>query len=53
MLSVATGAHVFDGLSGLDTCLDATIIRVFDSGDVAAPDYSCFEAMQPPPFATP
>jgi hypothetical protein len=43
---VANGAHVFDGLSGLDTCLDATIIRLFDTGDVAAPDYSCFDAMR-------
>jgi pimeloyl-ACP methyl ester carboxylesterase len=42
---VANGAHVFDGLSGLDTCLDAAIIALFDNGDVGAPDYSCFESM--------
>ena len=52
-VTVAAGAHVFDGLTGLDTCLDAAIIRLFDTGDVAAPDYSCFESMQPPPFAAP
>jgi pimeloyl-ACP methyl ester carboxylesterase len=52
-VTVAAGAHVFDGLSGLDSCLDATIIRLFDTGDVGAPDYSCFDSMTPPPFATP
>jgi hypothetical protein len=52
-VTVAAGAHVFDGLSGLDTCLDATIIRLFDSGDVTVPDYSCFAAMRPAPFAAP
>jgi pimeloyl-ACP methyl ester carboxylesterase len=45
-VTLANGAHVFDGLSGLDTCLDATIIRLFDTGDVGAPDYSCFESMK-------
>jgi pimeloyl-ACP methyl ester carboxylesterase len=53
VLRVAQGAHGFDGLSGLDTCLDATIIRFLDSGDPAGPNYSCFEAMQPPPFSAP
>jgi len=43
---VAQGAHVFDGLIGLDTCLDAAILRVFETGDVAAPDYSCFAEMK-------
>ena len=43
---VANGAHGFDGLSGLDTCLDATVSRLFDSGDVASPDYSCFQNMK-------
>jgi pimeloyl-ACP methyl ester carboxylesterase len=52
-LRVADGGHVFDGLSGLDTCLDATIIRLFDTGDVAGLDYSCFDSMKPPPFSTP
>jgi len=46
VIVVAEGAHGFDGLSGLDTCLDATIILLFDTGDVAAPDYSCFQDMK-------
>ena len=41
------GAHVFDGLTGLDTCLDATIIRLFDTGDARALDVSCFAEMKP------
>jgi pimeloyl-ACP methyl ester carboxylesterase len=43
------GAHVFEGLSGLDTCLDATILRLFDKADVDL-DVSCFETMKPEPF---
>lgn len=41
------GAHVFDGLTGLDTCLDATIIRLFDTGDASSLDVGCFAAMKP------
>ncbi len=43
------GAHVFDGLSGQDTCLDATLIRLFDTGDARGLDVSCFAAMTPQP----
>lgn len=39
--------------AGLDTCLDATIIRLFDTGDVNALDTNCFAAMESPPFDTP
>jgi pimeloyl-ACP methyl ester carboxylesterase len=52
-VTVAAGAHVLDGLSGLDTCLDAKIIELFDTGDAGAIDTTCFEAMQPPPFSAP
>jgi hypothetical protein len=50
---IGPGAHVFDGLSGLDTCLDVAILRLFDTGDPTAPDYSCSTSMFPPPFAVP
>jgi pimeloyl-ACP methyl ester carboxylesterase len=53
VLNVMQGAHVLDGLSGLDTCLDATVIRLFDTGTVEGTDYSCFETMQPQPFYAP
>jgi pimeloyl-ACP methyl ester carboxylesterase len=47
---VENGAHVFDGLSGLDTCLDATVIRFFAVGSTRSLDVSCFDAMKPEPF---
>jgi pimeloyl-ACP methyl ester carboxylesterase len=45
VVSVAHGAHAFDGLSGLDTCLDVETIRYFDGKPA---DVSCFEKMLPP-----
>jgi pimeloyl-ACP methyl ester carboxylesterase len=50
---VANAGHVYDSLSALDTCLDATIIRLFDTGDVNTLDTSCFSAMESPPFSAP
>ncbi|HYD11274.1 MAG TPA: alpha/beta hydrolase [Allosphingosinicella sp.] len=44
--------HVFDGMSGIDTCLDPLVVRFLDSGDVAALDAGCVAAMRPPAFAT-
>ena len=48
VVRVPHGAHVLDGLSGLDTCLDAVMLRYFDSGSVRALDTSCFAQMMPP-----
>jgi len=53
VVRVAHGAHVFDGLSGLDTCLDAAIIRYFDNGSARDTDTSCFAHMMPPAFGAP
>jgi len=50
LVRVAHGAHVLDGLSGLDTCLDAVAIRFLDSGSTQSLDTSCFATMMPPPF---
>jgi len=47
------GAHVFDGLTGLDTCLDAVMVRFFDSGSARTLDASCFVHMMPPAFGAP
>ena len=44
------GAHVVDGLTGLDTCLDAATLRFFDTADARSLDVSCFAGMRPPPF---
>jgi hypothetical protein len=52
-ISIADGAHVFEGLSGLDTCLDASILRLFATGDVEQLDTSCFASMKPEPFTAP
>jgi len=46
VISVPLGAHVLDGLSGLDTCLDATAIRFFDTADARGLDVECFTHMQ-------
>ena len=48
LVRVPHGAHVLDGLSGLDTCLDAVAIRYFDSR--AAGEICCFDHMMPPAF---
>ena len=50
---IPDGAHVPEGLSGLDTCLDAVILRLFETGDVAHLDTGCFVSMKPGPFADP
>lgn len=44
--------HVFEGMSGVDTCLDPLIVRFLDSGDAAALDADCIAAMRTPAFAT-
>jgi hypothetical protein len=40
-----------EGLSGLDTCLDAAVIQFFDSA--AVQDTSCFAQVKPPPLGGP
>jgi pimeloyl-ACP methyl ester carboxylesterase len=50
LVRVAQGAHVLDGLTDLDTCLDAVIIRFLDAGTARGLDTSCFAQMKPPPF---
>lgn len=50
LVRVARGAHVLDGLTDLDTCLDAVIIRFFDAGTARDLDTSCIPRMLPPPF---
>ena len=45
-------AHIFDGLSGIDTCFDPMVLRFYASGDVKSLDASCVAGMAPPPFKT-
>ena len=50
VVRVPNGAHVLDGLTGLDTCLDAVMLRYFDIGSARELDTSCFAHMMPPAF---
>ena len=50
VVRVPHGAHVLDGLTGLDTCLDAVMLRFFESGSTRPLDTSCFAQMMPPPY---
>ena len=50
---VPQGAHVLEGLSGLDTCMDAIVLRFVAAKSVADLDVSCVENMQAPPFDLP
>lgn len=44
--------HIFDGMTGIETCLDPLITRFLDTGDIKAVDPGCVREMQPPPFVT-
>lgn len=44
--------HLFDGMSGVDTCLDPLILSFLKTGNAKALDTSCVAAMKPPPFKT-
>lgn len=49
---IPASGHVFDGLSGIDTCLDPLLAKFLETGDPASVDPACLATMQPPPFAT-
>ena len=49
---IPASGHIFDGLSGIDTCFDPLVRKFLDSGDLEAVDPACLATMQPPPFAT-
>lgn len=49
---IPASGHVFDGMSGVDSCLDPLILRFLKSGDAKSLDASCVAAMRAPPFAT-
>jgi hypothetical protein len=53
VIRVRHGAHVLDGLTELDTCLDPVMIRFFDSASVRTLDVSCFAHMMPPAWGIP
>ncbi|MES2903141.1 MAG: alpha/beta hydrolase [Pseudomonadota bacterium] len=51
-LVIPASGHVFDGLSGIDTCLDPLLVKFLETGDPTAVDPACLATMQPPAFAT-
>jgi len=53
VIRVRHGAHVLDGLTELDTCLDPVMIRFFDSASVRTLDVSCLAHMMPPAWGIP
>jgi len=53
VVRVPSGAHVLDGLSNLDTCLDSVVIRYLRAGSPRELDLSCFGQMKAPEFGVP
>ncbi len=45
-------AHLFVGLSGIDSCFDPLVRQFYDSGDARKLDTRCVTKMRPPPFET-
>lgn len=48
---IRDSGHVFDGMSGVDTCLDPLMIRFLETADPASLDARCIESMKAPAFA--
>ena len=53
VVRVPLGAHVLDGLSDLDTCLDSVVIRYLRADFPRDFDLSCFGQMKAPEFGAP
>lgn len=51
-LIIPASGHIFDGLSGVDTCFDPLVRKFLDTADLAALNPDCLSTMQPPPFKT-
>ena len=49
---IAASGHLFDGMSGVDTCLDPLILDFLQTGDVQTLKVGCVSSMKPPPFLT-
>lgn len=44
--------HIFDGMSGVDTCLDPLLVAFVDSADPASINTACVADMRAPAFVT-
>ena len=49
---IPASGHVFDGLSGIDTCFDPLVLKFLETADLAALDATCLSTMRAPPFKT-
>jgi pimeloyl-ACP methyl ester carboxylesterase len=49
---VPRGSHVFDGLSGLDTCFDKQVLAFIDEAAPQKVDATCFGEMRGAPYRT-
>jgi pimeloyl-ACP methyl ester carboxylesterase len=49
---IPASGHLFDGMTGVDSCLDPLILAFLESGNSKAVDATCVKAMKPPPFVT-
>lgn len=49
-LVIPGSGHVFEGMSGVDTCLDPLMIRFLETADAASLDTTCVTQMAAPPF---
>jgi pimeloyl-ACP methyl ester carboxylesterase len=47
------GAHVLEGMTGMDTCVDAMILKFVESRSVTSIDPACVESMSSGPFVSP
>lgn len=43
--------HVFDGMEGVETCLDPLMLAFMDKRTLVESDLSCLPEVKPPPFA--
>ena len=48
---IPASGHIFDGMSGVDTCLDPLILSFLKGGNAKTVDASCVAAMKPPAFS--
>jgi pimeloyl-ACP methyl ester carboxylesterase len=53
LVIVPEGAHLFMGLSGMDTCMDRMILKFVETASVRGIDSSCVADMHRGPFAAP
>jgi pimeloyl-ACP methyl ester carboxylesterase len=49
-LVIPASGHMFDGMSGLDICLDPLILNFLETGNAQTINVACVSAMKPPPF---